>query len=133
MPAYLESDRFNDDMTATYGPVGPVPPMAEIRRGPPRPPALVPRRLASRSPSAIPLPRPAPHAVVAPKHMAQKPKPAAPPIQSASAQAKSPEAKSSEVKSPEAAPAVAAPAPVEAKPSVTIEPTEAMPAVQGFN
>jgi hypothetical protein len=129
MPAYLESDRFNGDMTETYGPVGLLPPTADIRRGPPRPPALVPRRFASRSPSAIPLPRPSPHAVVAPKvlapkHLAEKPKPAAPPMQqSASVQAKPAETK----------PAVAAPAPVEAKPTVTIEPTKDMPAVQGLN
>jgi hypothetical protein len=127
MPAYPAGDRFNEGPTAAYGPVGPPPRVIEARV--PRPPAPIPQRYsaqryASRTPSSsVPLPRPAPHAVVAPKHVAAKPKPVASPSQQSAAV---------ETKPTEAKP-VAAPAPVETKPSATIEPTQAMPAVQGLN
>jgi hypothetical protein len=121
MPAHRAGDHANDDLTATYGPVGPPPRVIEARRGPPRPPAPIPRRYASRAPSSVPLPKPAPHAVVAPKQVSAKPKPAAAPAQqSASAHEK---------------PADTTPATAEAKPSPSsaIEPTKDMPPVQGFN
>ena len=60
MPAYRMGDNLNDALTATYGPVGPLPPIS-MTRGVPRPPASVPR-VASRTPS-VPLPKaPPPHA-----------------------------------------------------------------------
>ena len=127
MPAYLAGDRFNDDMTATYGPVGPPPPVIEARRmlrpPAPIPPRYGPQRYASRTPSSsVPLPRPAPHAVVAPKHVAAKPKPVASPSQKSAAV---------DTKPAETKPAIAAP--VEAKPSPATEPTTDMPPVQGLN
>lgn len=124
MPAARMRDDLGDDLGATYGPIGPPPRVIEARRGPPRPPASIPRHYASRTPSSVPLPKPAPHAVVAPKQVSAKPKPAAlPPQQSAAVEAKPAETK----------PVVATPAPVQAKPSATIEPTQDMPPVQGFN
>lgn len=120
MPAAWRHDN-RDDLTATYGPVGPRPRIIEARRGPPRPPASIPQRYARRSPSSVPIPRHAPHAVVVPKHVSAEPKPAAPPAQqSAAVQEKPADTK----------PAAIAPAPVEAKPPGTIEPTLAMPPVQ---
>jgi hypothetical protein len=127
MPAYLAGDHVSDDLTATYGPVGPPPRVIEARRGAPRPPAPIPQRYASRTPSSVPLPKPAPHAVVTPKHVTAKPKPAAAPVQQSAAV----EAKPAEVKPAEVKPEVAAQAP--AKPDATIEPTKDMPPVQGFN
>src|SRR6476646_8145422 len=52
MPAYRMGDNFNDDLTGTYAPVGPLPQVSTLR-GPPRPPASVPH-VASRTPS-VPL------------------------------------------------------------------------------
>jgi hypothetical protein len=121
VPAALDRDN-RDDLTAIYGPLGPPPRIIVARGGPPRPPAPIPRRYASRSPFSAAVPRRAPHAVVPSKHVAAKPKPiAAPPQQSASVQEKPAETK----------PVAAAPAPEH--PSATIEPTQAMPPVQGFN
>ena len=48
MPAYRMGDNLNEDLTVTYGPVGPLPPTRPIR-GVPRPPASVPH-VASRTP-----------------------------------------------------------------------------------
>jgi hypothetical protein len=120
-PAHRAGERISDDLSATYGPVGP-PRVIEARRGPPRPPASIPRHYASRAPSSVPLPKPAPHAVVAPKHVTATPKPVMPPAQ-----------QSASVQDKPADTTPAAAAPVEAKPSVTIEPTRDMPPVQGFN
>src|SRR5260370_12405147 len=53
MPAYRMRDRFNEDLN--YGPVGPPPPVGDVR-GALRPPASVPR-VASRT---VPLPKAAP-------------------------------------------------------------------------
>ena len=41
VPAYRMGDNFNEDMTATYGPAGPLPPVSPVR-GPPRPPVSIP-------------------------------------------------------------------------------------------
>jgi hypothetical protein len=122
MPAVRRHDN-RDDLTTTYEPVGALPRVIEVRHGPQRPPALIPRRYASRSLSAVPLPKPAPHAVIAPKPMAAKPKPAAPPQQAAAGQEKPADTK----------PVAVAATPVEAKPSAPIEPTQTMPPVQGLN
>src|SRR6266851_3383244 len=46
MRASRMGDNFNEDLTATYGPVGPPPPVSSVR-GPPRPPGSVPH-VASR-------------------------------------------------------------------------------------
>lgn len=121
IPAYLAGDHVSDDLTATYGPVGPPLRVIEARRGPPRPPASIPRHYASRSPSSVPLPKPAPHAVVAPKHVTATPKPVTPPVQQSA---------SVQEKPTDTTPATA---PAEATSSPTIEPTRDMPPVQGFN
>ena len=56
MPAYRMGDNLNEDLTATYGPIGP-PPLRPIR-GTPRPPGSIPH-VASRN-SAVPLPKASP-------------------------------------------------------------------------
>jgi len=120
MPAYRMGDNLNDALTATYGPVGPLPPIS-MTRGVPRPPASVPR-VASRTPS-VPLPKaPPPHAGEV-KPLAAKPVP--PPAQQSAAAV--------QVKPADAPAQVAAPAPVEAKPAEPqIQPTQEMPKVQGL-
>jgi hypothetical protein len=123
MPAYRMGDNYNEDLTGSYGPAGPLPPVRAVR-GPPRPPLAIPR-VASRTPS-VPTPKPLPHAVAEPKPVAPvaaapAPIPApAPAQQSAAAQP-----------APAAAPAAAAP--VEAKPSAQIQPTQEMPKAQGLD
>jgi hypothetical protein len=110
VPAYRMGANFEEEMTVGYGPVGPLPPVASVR-GPPRPPASVPR-VASRAP----LPKASPQARSAPE----------PAQQSATVQAKPAEMR----------PATPAPAPaiVEAKPAVPqIQPTQDMPKVQGLD
>jgi hypothetical protein len=128
VPAYLAGDHVSDDLTATYGPVGPPPRVIEARRGPPRPPAPIPRHYASRTLSSVPLPRPAPHAVVAPKHVTAKQPAAAPPVQQSASVQEKPAGTA-----PATTTSAAAAAPVEAKPGPAIEPTKDMPPVQGFN
>jgi hypothetical protein len=119
MPASQMGDNFNRDLTVTYGPVGPLPPVSNVR-GPPRPPASVPH-VASRTPSP-PMPKPSPRAAGEPKPLAAAPV-AEPAQQSAVMQAKPADA--------QATPQAAAAAPVEAKPS-QIQPTQEMPKVQGL-
>lgn len=118
MPGYRMGDNgYNDDL-GSYGPVGPRPPASAVR-GPPRPPAPIPR-VASRTPS-VPTPKPSPHAVGEPKPaapVAAVPAPAAAPVQQSAAAQPVP---------------AAAPAPVEAKPSVQIQPTQEMPKAQGLD
>jgi hypothetical protein len=132
MPAYRMGDNFNDDLTGAYGPVGPLPPMSNMR-GMPRPPVAVPR-VASRTP-AVPLPKAPPSRVgeVKPdaKPLVDKPaaaaseKPASEPAkQSAAVQATPTEAS---VKPPSAVPIV------EAKPTAEIKPTQAMPKAMGLD
>ncbi len=132
MPAYRMGDNGSDDLTVTYGPAGPLPPVSNVR-GVPRPPGLVPR-VASRTP-LVPLPKASPpHAdEIRPlaaksadkpaldKPAADKPAVAEPAQQSAAVQAK-----------PADAPPVAAPAAVAAKPPVQIQPIQEMPKVQGL-
>lgn len=112
MRADRMGDNFNRELTEQYGPVGPLPPVRNIRGGP-RPPASIPR-VASRTPS-VPIPRAAPLRAVEPKTLAAKPAPepaqpsGPPPQQSAAVQVK----------------------PAEAKPEATqIQPTQEMPKVQ---
>jgi hypothetical protein len=112
MPAYQTGGNFDDDLTLTNGPVGPLPPMPTRVRGVPRPPASIPH-VASR---AVPVPKANP--LVA--------KPAAEPVQqSATAQPKPADA--------QALPAAAAPTVGQVKPvAPAILPTQEMPQVQGL-
>ncbi len=129
MPAYRMGDNLNQDLTTIYGPVGPgqgpLPPVSHVR-GPPRPPLAVPR-VASRN-LAVPMPKasaphpgePAPLAARPAPEPAQRSAAAPPPAKPVDAQAAAP----------------AAPAPVEAKPAppqVELQPTQAMPKVQGLD
>ena len=72
MPADRMGDNFNGELTRRYGPVGPLPPVSNIR-GVPRPPASIPR-VASRTPS-VPMPKAAPLRAGEPKPLAAKPLP----------------------------------------------------------
>jgi hypothetical protein len=119
MPAYRMGDNFNEDMTGPYGPTGALPPVGMVR-GPPRPPGDVPH-VASRTPSAVPIPRPSPPHAGELKPLAAKPAPE--PVQQSAAV---------QTKPADPAPPVAAPV-VEAKPAAPpIQPTQAMPKVQGL-
>jgi hypothetical protein len=118
MPAHRMGDNFNEDMMGPYGPTGALPPVGMVR-GPPRPPGDVPH-VASRTPSAVPIPRPSPPHTGDIKPLAAQPAPE-PVQQSAAVQAR-----------PAAPAPVAAPV-VEAKPAAPpIQPTQAMPKVQGL-
>jgi hypothetical protein len=103
MPANRMGDNLNEDLTVSYGPVGPLPRVSPIR-GEPRPPASIPH-VASRTPSVLP-PKASPSRVAAEKQLAAKPA-AAPTAQSAAVEVKP-----------------AAP---------QILPTQAMPKVQGLD
>jgi hypothetical protein len=121
IPAYRMGDNFNEDLTATYGPVGPLPPVSSMR-GPPRPPGSVPH-VASRAPQ-VPVPKPSPPRVDDIKPLAAKPF-APPPQQSAAVAPKPADA--------QPAPQASAPPAVEAKPAAPqIAPTQEMPKVQGL-
>src|SRR5229473_993955 len=122
MPAHRMGDNFNDDLTGSYGPAGPLPPVSAVR-GPPRPPASVPR-VASRTP-LVPMPKAAPPRASEVKPLAARP--AAEPVQqSAAVQPKPTDAAPT-------TPLAAAPAAVEAKPAAPpIQPTQEMPKVQGL-
>jgi len=122
MPAYRMGDNFNDAVTSTYGPAGPLPPISAVR-GPPRPPAAVPH-VASRTPP-VPLPRASPPRAGEVQPLAARPAPE--PVQrSAATQPKPADAQA-------AVPAAVAPAAVEAKPAPQIQPTQAMPNAQGLD
>jgi hypothetical protein len=118
MPGYRIGNNPGEDMPAAYGPSGPSP--VGQTRGAPRPPASIPH-LASRSPSAVPLPK------ATPPHADAKPQAAEPgPQQAAAAQAKPADTAT--------APPAAAPAAVAAKPAAPpILPTQEMPKAQGLD
>jgi hypothetical protein len=123
MPAYRMGDNLNEDLTITYGPVGPgaLPPVSHVR-GPPRPPLAVPR-VASRTPS-VPMPKASPGQPAEPAPLAAKPA-----VEPAQRSAAVPPAKPADAQA-------AAPAPVEAKPApppVQLQPTQAMPKAQGLD
>jgi hypothetical protein len=125
MPAHRMGDNFSDDVTGSYGPAGPLPPVVAVR-GPPRPPASVPH-VASRTPT-VPMPKASPpRAGEPPKPLAARPAPE-PAQQSAAVQGKPADA------APTAAPQqAAAPAAVEAKPAPPpLAPTQEMPKAQGL-
>jgi hypothetical protein len=139
MPAGRMSDEYsyNDVPAVIYGRPAPMPPIDNLR-GVPRPPAPVPPRMASRTPPAVPMPKAAPPRAadiqpevkpLAPKLSSDKPsfdksssdKPASEPAQqSAAAQAKPAD---TPIPPPAAVPIVPAP---------QIQPTQAMPKVQGL-
>jgi hypothetical protein len=116
-PAYRIGGHFDEVPGVIYGSAGPLPPTSRFR-GPPRPPAPIPR-VASRTPSVAP-----------PKAPATEPtaKPAPEPAQqSAAVQVKPADAVAA------APPPAAAAAPVEAKPAASpVQPTQQMPKVQGL-
>jgi hypothetical protein len=150
----MRSDRMGDnangELTQQYGPVGAQPPVSTIRGGP-RPPASIPR-VASRTPS-VPIPKAAPLRADEPKTLAAKPapepaqpsQPAQPSEAAQPSQAAPPSAAAQPTAPPQQSAAIqvkpagaettpqAAPAPVQAKPEATlIQPTQAMPKVQGL-
>lgn len=124
MPSYRMGDNYTDYPGYGAAPAGPLPPVSAVR-GPPRPPAPIPR-VASRNPS-VPTPRPSPQAAGEPRPLAANPaapsKPAAQPVQQQSA-----------VVQAKPAPQAAVPAAVEAKPAAPqIQPTQEMPQAQGLD
>jgi len=116
LPAYRRGDNFSDDVTASYGPVGPP---VRLGRGGPRPPGSIPR-VASRTP-AVPMPKASPPHADEVKPLAARPA-VEPAQQSAAVQAKPADAPTTP----------AAPAAVEAKPP-QILPTQEMPKAQGLD
>lgn len=129
MPAYRMGDRMGEEVVVSYGPAGPLPPIADPMR-PPRPPLALPR-VASRSP-AVPLPKPMPRAVAKPpKAVAAKPvAPQLAPTQQTAVTATNPA--DAQAALPAAVPDAPPPV-IEAKPSTpTVQPTQDMPAVQGL-
>jgi hypothetical protein len=121
LPANRMGDDLNDDLTVTYGPIGPPPigNMAISHRGVPRPPASIPH-VASRTPSSVPLPKASPPHAGEPKPLAASPAPA-------------PEQQSAAVKPADAQPAPSAPVAAPAAPAAPqILPTQEMPKVQGL-
>jgi hypothetical protein len=110
MPAYRMGDRFNEELDAAWGPVGPLPPVRSSTRRIPRPPLPIPH-VASRA--ATPLPKASPHLAMPEAAPAQQPAAAAKPAE------------------PQASPL--SPTVGVAKPSAQIMPTQEMPAVQGLN
>ncbi|RTL51858.1 MAG: hypothetical protein EKK40_10150 [Bradyrhizobiaceae bacterium] len=127
LPAFSINERTDRELTTLYGPPGPPmpPPSAEIYHAP-RPPAKAPKpKLASRTPSSVPLPHAPP-----PARPGMAPAPAAaaptkPPVIAAAPEA----AKPAETQPAEAKPAAPPPAP--AKPAeVELKPTQDMPPMQ---
>jgi hypothetical protein len=134
MPAVRMSDHFNADLTARYGPVGPLPYISTVRGGPPRPPLPLSKalpRVASRT-SGIPLPKASPRAGGVPATLATKPIVADPAAASSGASKTEPAQQAAIVQAkPAETPPSAAPAIVEAKPPAPrIQPTQEMPRVQ---
>ena len=120
VPAYM----MGDQVAVAYGP----PLFSDMRRIP-RPPAPVPH-VASRSPAAVPLPKPTPRAVTEPKpEMPQAATPAPAPVPPAPAQ----QSASMQPKPAETLPPAAGPAPAAPKPSVQILPTQQMPKAQALD
>jgi hypothetical protein len=121
VPAYRMGDNSNEDVTGSYGPAGPLPPIGAAHRVP-RPPGSIPH-VASRAP-LVPLPKPPPVRQDDVKPLAEKPV-APPPQQSAAVVSKPADA--------QPAPQASAPPAVEAKPAAPqIAPTQEMPKVQGL-
>jgi hypothetical protein len=113
MPAHRMGDDLNEDMSSTYGPVGPPVPQQMRARGVPRPPASVPH-VASRT---VPMPKPSPQQAIKPA--------AEPEQQTAAVQPKPAEA-------PTPPPAAAATVGQAKPPAPAILPTQEMPKAQGL-
>ncbi len=114
MPAYR---------TATYGPVGPLPPISRVA-GPPRPPRAIPG-IVTRTP---PVPAPRPTSPTGDESRQLAARPVAEPAQQA---AGVPQAKPADAQTTRQA---AAPATVEPKPvAPAIRPTQEMPKMQGLD
>jgi hypothetical protein len=113
VPAYALGGTIRDQFAISYGPRVP------------RPPAPIPH-VASRSPTAAPLPKTTPRAAEEPK--VEKPEVAAPAPSTPTQQSAVAQVKPAET----AAPTVAPP-PDAAGPSVKILPTQAMPKAQGLD
>lgn len=117
-PAYRLGDNYEQEMSATYGPVGPVPRPIQARV--PRPPLPIPH-VASR----VPVPKRSPLAARSAQGPAQ-----APATQAPAAQAAVPQTAVPQTAAPQAAPAQAAPpAPVE-QAAAASKPAEAQAAAQ---
>jgi hypothetical protein len=126
VPAYRVGLNYDEGLQPAYGP-GALPPVNQIR-GVPRPPGLVPH-VASRTPS-VPLPKAMPPRAGEPP-VAAKSDPKADPKsdREPAPQSMAMQAKPAELsKSPQNT----APAPIDAKPALRIQPTQAMPEVQGL-
>jgi hypothetical protein len=122
MPAYRMGDNLNADLTATYGAVGPLPPIAHVR-GAPRPPRAIPN-VASRMPAVVPMPKPTPPHGDETRQLPANPV-AEPAQRSAGVRAKPAD--------PQTTGQIATPATAEAKSAApAIKPTEEMPKVQGL-
>lgn len=133
MPAWQMGDRMEDVTVASYGRIQGLPRF--IERNPPRPPKPV-ARAATRNP-ATPLPRPAPQHPAGEKAAkavgADASKDGSKPALDQAKQDSPNTAKQDTAAAqapPTVTPSAAGPAPAQAKPSVTIRPTEALPPVQ---
>ncbi len=141
-PAYRMGDNYDEELSATYGTVGPMPPPIQARV--PRPPAPIPH-VASR----VPVPKRSPLAArsaqapaqaAAPATQAAVPPPAqtqaaAPqPAQQAAVEPKPAETQAAAPQPVQQAevPTVGQAAPPPAAPAPAILPTQAMPKVQGL-
>jgi hypothetical protein len=117
IPAYRIGNAYGAAPLA-YAPAGQLPSVGELR-GPPRPPASVPK-VTSRAP-AVPIPKVAPPPTLEDKALSEKSSPQ--PQQSAAVQ----------VKPADTPIAHAAPPIAEAKPAAPqVQPTQPMPSVQGL-
>lgn len=133
-PAYDMGDNFDDELTATYGPAGPMSPPIQARV--PRPPAPVPH-IASR---AVPVPKRSPLAArsasapveaTAPAPAATEAAAPAPAQQTAAAAPKPAEAQATQSNAKAETPTVGLAAPP-APAAPAILPTQDMPKVQGL-
>lgn len=126
MPAFRMGDRLNSDISASYGPPGPLPGVTEMGRGP-RPPEYVPR-VVSRTPQALPqapLPQAAVPRVAAPVPQA--------PVRQAPIKQAVVQPKPAQPNTVRAAPDQVRVIPLTAAPAATaVEPTQAMPPVQSL-
>jgi hypothetical protein len=124
IPAYRMDGNYREDMPPGYGPRGALPPFGAVR-GELRPPDSVPR-MASRTPQ-VPLPKASPQRPAEIKPLATNAAPE-PAQRSAAVQAKPADTQA------QVPPQAASPAIVEAKPAApAIQPTQAMPNVQGLD
>lgn len=140
-PAYRMGDNYDDELSATYGPVGPMPPPIQARV--PRPPAPIPH-VASR----VPVPKRSPLAARSAQAPAQAAAPAVQAVvpQPAPTQVAAPQPAQQAAVAPKPETQAVAPQPVQqaevptvgqaapppAAPPPAILPTQAMPKVQGL-